>query len=107
MKKYDIHQQILNVAETLIQTKGYNAFSYKDISELVGVKTSSIHYYFPAKEDLGKEVVKQHIDLLVNELEELLGNSLSALGRVTYKNAKRGFRHREKFEDPGSFGMGG
>ncbi|MBA2710787.1 MAG: TetR/AcrR family transcriptional regulator [Tatlockia sp.] len=70
MKKYDIYQQILNVAEILIQSNGYNAFSYKDIAKLVDVKTSSIHYHFPTKADLGKAVVKKHIDYLSSELEK-------------------------------------
>jgi TetR/AcrR family transcriptional repressor of nem operon len=38
-------------------TRGYNGFSYRDLTALVGVKTSSIHYYFPAKEDLVLEAV--------------------------------------------------
>ncbi len=74
MKKYDIYQQILIVAETLIQSKGYNAFSYKDISKLVDVKTSSIHYHFPTKADLGKAVVKKHIDSLCGELEKVFSD---------------------------------
>ena len=74
MKKHDIYQQILDVAENLTQTQGYNAFSYKDISALVGVKTSSIHYYFPTKADLGKAVVKKHIDSLCDGLEQLMDN---------------------------------
>ena len=59
-----IYEQILLVAESLIQSRGYNAFSYKDISEIIGIKTSSIHYYFPTKADLGKQVVIQHIEKL-------------------------------------------
>lgn len=74
MKKHDIYQKILDVAENLIQTQGYNAFSYKDVSAIVGVKTSSIHYYFPTKADLGKAIVKKHIDSLCEELEHLIEN---------------------------------
>src|SRR5437899_2046581 len=74
MKTNDVQQKILDTAEALIQTKGFNAFSYKDISEIVGIKTSSIHYYFPTKSDLGQAVVKMHIDLLCNELEIISHN---------------------------------
>lgn len=74
MTKQDINKQILEVATSLIQTKGYNAFSYRDIVEVVGVKTSSIHYHFPAKEDLGKAVVKQHVNTLEGELERIMSN---------------------------------
>ena len=49
--------QILDVAQHLIQTRGYNAFSYADIAAQVGIRTATIHYYFPTKADLGREVV--------------------------------------------------
>jgi TetR/AcrR family transcriptional repressor of nem operon len=65
-------EQILTVAETLIQTKGYNAFSYRDIAEQVGIKTSSIHYHFPTKADLGKTLVKKHLDTLAADLRPIL-----------------------------------
>jgi len=74
-KPDNIYQQILSVGEELIQTKGYNAFSYRDISEIIGIKTSSIHYYFPSKSDLGEAVVKHHVELLCNELEQLKNNN--------------------------------
>lgn len=74
MKQHDIHQQILNIAESLMQTRGYNAFSYRDIAELVGIKTSSIHYYFPAKTDLAKAVIKKHIEESSLELDQLINN---------------------------------
>src|SRR6516165_9972861 len=77
MKTLDIRQKILEVAETLIQTKGYNAFSYRDIAKIVGIKTSSIHYYFPSKADMGKAVVKRHIETLITVLDELIASKRS------------------------------
>lgn len=52
-----VREQILDHAITLMMVRGYNGFSYRDLSELVGVKTSSIHYYFPSKDDLVLEAV--------------------------------------------------
>lgn len=72
--KSDYYQQILEIAENLIQTKGYNAFSYRDIADLIGIKTSSIHYHFPTKADLGQAVVKNHIETLNIDLENLIEN---------------------------------
>lgn len=40
--------------------RGYNGFSYRDLSVLVGVKTSSIHYHFPTKDDLVLEAVSEY-----------------------------------------------
>jgi len=52
ISRIDIYKHILTVAEGLIQSQGYNTFSYRDIANQVGVKTSSIHYHFPTKADL-------------------------------------------------------
>ncbi|MCD0504502.1 TetR/AcrR family transcriptional regulator [Bordetella petrii] len=52
--------QILQHAQRLIQERGCNGFSYRDLAGLVGIKTSSIHYYFPQKEDLLLAVVQQY-----------------------------------------------
>src|SRR5690242_7158071 len=74
MNKNPVYNNILDIAENLIQTQGYNAFSFRDIAEAAGIKTSSIHYYFPAKADLGKAVVARHITILHDELMHVLEN---------------------------------
>ena len=73
-----IYEKILTLAESLIQSRGYNAFSYKDISQSIGIKTSSIHYYFPTKADLGRQVVIRHIEKLYTVLEEISNNNVLA-----------------------------
>jgi TetR/AcrR family transcriptional repressor of nem operon len=50
-------QTILDTAETLILTQGYNGFSYQDIADVVGIRKASIHHHFPSKEDLGAAFV--------------------------------------------------
>jgi TetR/AcrR family transcriptional repressor of nem operon len=55
-------EQILDLAETLIQTRGYSAFSYQDIADGLGIRKASIHYHFPSKTDLGVAVVDRYID---------------------------------------------
>lgn len=56
-------KNILNTAQDLIQTRGYNGFSYADVSAIVGVRKASIHHYFPSKTDLGVEVIKHYKDM--------------------------------------------
>ena len=53
---------ILNLAEALLQDKGFNGFSYAHIASELGVKNAAIHYHFPTKEDLGCAVVKRYRD---------------------------------------------
>ena len=49
------------MADRLVRTKGFNAFSYRDISDPLEIKNAAVHYYFPAKTDLGVEVIDQEI----------------------------------------------
>ncbi|WP_010180716.1 TetR/AcrR family transcriptional regulator [Aquimarina agarilytica] len=60
--------EIILLADSLIRQRGYNSFSFYDISEKVGIKTSSIHYHFPSKSDLGIAVIDNHI----NNLKDLI-----------------------------------
>jgi AcrR family transcriptional regulator len=53
---------ILNMAEELLQVKGFNGFSYAHIASELGVKNAAIHYHFPTKEELGRAVIKRYRD---------------------------------------------
>lgn len=52
-------QQILDVAERLARTGGYNGFSFRDIAAEVGVKSASVHYHFPTKGDLAVALISR------------------------------------------------
>jgi len=66
-------EKIIELGENLIRTKGYNAFSYQDISSELGIKNAAIHYYFPSKENLGTSIVKTNIQ----RFEEMTENMQS------------------------------
>ncbi|MEM9596296.1 MAG: TetR/AcrR family transcriptional regulator [Acidobacteriota bacterium] len=53
----DTRTRILNLAEGLTQTHGFNGFSYLDLANEIGVKHSSIHYHFKSKADLALALV--------------------------------------------------
>lgn len=55
----DTKTKILDVAERLTQTHGFNGFSYIDLANEVGIKTSSIHYHFKHKDDLAAALVER------------------------------------------------
>jgi AcrR family transcriptional regulator len=63
-------EKILELGEHLICTKGYNAFSYQDISSGLGIKNAAVHYYFPFKENLGTSIAKTNIQ----RFEEMIEN---------------------------------
>ena len=69
----DTQNQILDSAERLIQSQGYSAISYQDISNQVGIRKASIHYYFPSKGDLAAAVVKRYRQ----KLKEIMDDSMT------------------------------
>lgn len=63
-------QEILEAAEKMVRQGGYNAFSFRDIAKEVGIKSSSVHYHFATKEDLGAAVAKYYTDKFLSSLGE-------------------------------------
>lgn len=52
--------EIAACARSLLATKGYNGFSYADISEAVHISKASIHFHFPSKAELVQTVLKRY-----------------------------------------------
>ena len=66
--------EIMDIAETLIQTRGYSAFSYQDISDKLGIRKASIHYHFPSKTDLGIAVINRYSMRFSADLASIASN---------------------------------
>ena len=56
----DTKTQLLDAAQRLVQTRGHNGFSFRHLSQEVGIRTASIHYYFPTKTDLAVALVLRY-----------------------------------------------
>ena len=55
-------ERILDLAAHLIQSRGFNAFSYQQISKELGFKNAAIHYHYPTKELLAQDVLTRFLD---------------------------------------------
>ena len=53
-------ERILDIAERLAQTRGFNGFSYADIAEKLAVTKASLHYHFPSKSELGRALIVRY-----------------------------------------------
>lgn len=58
--KDNTRTQLLDAAQRLVQTRGHNGFSFRDLSDEVGIRTASIHYHFPTKTDLAVALVRRY-----------------------------------------------
>lgn len=64
-------ERIMDAAQLMVQTRGFNGFSYADISALVGIRKASIHYHFPSKKDLGRELVVRYRAAFRDKLDRI------------------------------------
>ena len=53
-------ERILKTANDLLTDRGYSAFSYADIAEIVKIRKASIHHHFPTKAGLVVAVLRAH-----------------------------------------------
>lgn len=53
-------ERILHAANALLIDRGYAAFSYADIAEMVNIRKPSIHHHFPTKAKLVVAVLRCH-----------------------------------------------
>ena len=61
-------QLLLKAAEAKVRTGGYNNFSFRELADEIGIKSSSVHYHFPTKADLGAELARQYTDSFLTNL---------------------------------------
>jgi len=64
-------EALLDAAKALAQTQGYNAFSFRDLADRVGITTASIHYHFPTKAHLGRELVIRYRERLMEGCRQI------------------------------------
>ena len=64
----DIKTAIMDAAERRMQLGGFGGFSFREIAADVGIKSSSVHYHFPTKEDLAFAGREQGLARLVADI---------------------------------------
>ncbi|MDX1460267.1 MAG: TetR/AcrR family transcriptional regulator [Xanthomonadales bacterium] len=63
----DTRDRIMEKAAELLTQRGFNGFSYRDISSHLGVKNAAIHYHFPSKTDLAMALIDEYQQTLRNQ----------------------------------------
>lgn len=89
---------LLDAAREMAQTRGYNAFSFRDLARQVDIRSASIHYHFPTKAHLGKELVIRYREQLAEQLRLVDARTTDPLERlrrlveVLRKSSRKGTR---------------
>lgn len=73
---------LLDAAERRIRKCGYNAVSFRDLAVDTGIKSASVHYHFPRKEDLGLALVQRYSARFFAALENRASRAKGPRARV-------------------------
>ncbi len=84
MSSSDTKQTIMKIARNFLLSRGYNAFSYQNIADEIGIRKASIHHHFSTKEELGTAIIRrdrkrfhkwcENQSLTTNDLWQMLEN---------------------------------
>ena len=72
----DTRERILAAARLTVQDRGYGGLSFRDLAKDVGIKSASIHHYFPTKGELGGALAERYTIRLLHYLDGLLAEGL-------------------------------
>lgn len=92
---------ILNVAETLFFSKGYDNVSMNSIATEAGLAKSTLYIYFNTKEELFYEIVLRGIKILNNTIQENTDKKTTGLKKlIAFKTAYKQYikKHPEYFQ---------
>ncbi len=74
--------KLVTEAGQLIANRGYNGFSYADLSAILGIRKPSIHHHFPSKVDLVVAVVEQERSVIRAQIDALESETPDAIGQL-------------------------
>jgi TetR/AcrR family transcriptional regulator, transcriptional repressor for nem operon len=63
--------RILDIAEQLVQVRGFNGFSYADVAVELGISKAALHYHFAGKADLGAALISRYASRFATSLASI------------------------------------
>lgn len=91
----DTRTLLLDHAEAVVRSRGFDGFSYADLADAVGIRKASVHYHFPRKADLALALIERYSARLTQRVDALGAQGSSAAERLrglvaTYRAAIEG-----------------
>lgn len=75
--------EILNAADQLFFSKGYQATTINDIAKKVGVAQGMLYYYFNSKEEVLETLLNRHITALVTEIQTIYQQDITPSEKIS------------------------
>ncbi|MGA2036976.1 MAG: TetR/AcrR family transcriptional regulator [Acidimicrobiales bacterium] len=82
VEQVDTRSAILDIAERLVQSRGFNGFSYADVAAELGITKAALHYHFPGKAELGEALIARYALRFGEALAAIDAEGGSALARL-------------------------
>src|SRR4030088_2442174 len=76
MAAADTKERIIAAARLTVQDRGYSGLSFRELAKEVGIKSASIHHYFPTKGELGAALANRYTSDFAEYLVGLLAQHL-------------------------------
>lgn len=76
-RQVDTRDQILAVAQQVIQTRSFSDFSYQDVADQLDLRKASVHYHFPTKTDLGVAMLMRYQQQLSQWMRQVAEQALT------------------------------
>ena len=78
----DTAAAVLDVAERLVQVRGFNGFSYADVAAELNLSKAALHYHFAGKAELGEALLMRYTQRFAAALEAIDSEVLDAPGKL-------------------------
>ena len=69
---------MLDVAERLVQQRGFNAFSYADVASELHITKAALHYHFAGKAELGAALLSRYASRFAEALSAIDADACDA-----------------------------
>ena len=74
--------RILDASERLVQTRGFNGFSYADVASELAISKAALHYHFAGKAELGEALMTRYAARFAKALDGLDAEGGDARGKL-------------------------
>jgi len=81
-------ENLQDLAQEHVRHYGLKGLSFRTLAEEAGIKSSSVHYYFPEKSDLATALIERYPEAIMGDPEFIpaIASWNSALCHIALKN---------------------
>ncbi|SRX54551.1 TetR/AcrR family transcriptional regulator [Aequorivita sp. CIP111184] len=82
MKTISRKQEIITVASSLFNEKGYKAVSMRDIAKAIDIKAASLYNHIKSKQEILSEIILKVAEEFTTGMENVVSENISAIKKV-------------------------